>query len=272
MPKIPFIQSIVAKDGKYVVLPVWVEGAAGYGNLAHPDPYVLDTYAKYPIGTKFVDGDRVFHYGYISTVISQASRAMGGLMNIATAQAVTFDAVAHEIGETEIVIEDISSTVNQYAGGYLMHRVSSAALGYGKYSSFRVVSNTVSDGEHVTLTLDRGLVVEIPASDDGFLNQNMYSKLSCQLPPGGKDDASCMGIGLVRAVASRYIWIQTWGPCYITGGDERLGGGGDRRNAVFAQDGTLLCPATRNQQQDAGYAINECDGTSTWYVFLQLAC
>ena len=140
------------------------------------------------------------------------------------------------------------------------------------YSSHRVLSNLANDGEHMTLTLERGLLTAMAVSEDGFLNQNQYSKLSCQLPNAGKDDASVMGVNLVTAVASTWMWIQTWGPCYISGGDELLGVTGGDRDAWFHQDGTLMCPATVVQTQRAGYAINETDGTSTWFVFLQLAC
>lgn len=266
-------QSIEMHDAKYVVLPPWKGGEdAVVRSLVIPDVYVLDTSQKYPIGTKFVDGDRVFHYGYVYSVNSTADRAMGGMKNVAAAKAVTFDAVVHAVGDTEIVIEDDASAVNLWAGGYLMPRISSAALGYGKYSSYRVLSNTVTDNTHVTLTLDRGVIVELPASDDGFLNQNMYSKLSCELPNAGVADAPSVGVNLVRAVSSRWIWLQTWGPCYITGGDERLGNGDDQLNAVFHQDGSLYCPATRNQQQDAGFLLNRSGGTSSWYVFLHIAC
>jgi len=266
-------QSIEMHDGQYIVLPKWKGGEDDVNRtLAIPDVYVLDSSQKYPIGTKFVDGDRVFHYGYIYSVASGADRTMGGMKNIATAKAVTFDAVEHAIGETELIIEDTTSTVNQWAGGYLMPRVSSAELGYGNYSSFRVLSNTAHSGGHCTLTLDRGILHEIPASDDGFLNQNMYSKLSCQLPNAGKDDASSMGVNLVRAVASRWVWIQTWGPCYVTGGDELLGVAGECRTGYFHQDGTIYAPSDPGCRQMAGYAINESDGTSTWFVYLMLAC
>lgn len=259
------LHTIISKDGKYIVLPVWVSGQEDLINLAHPDPYVTDAIQKYPIGTKFVDGDRVFHYGYCNDNSSVGGRAMGGMMNVAVAKAITADAVIHAIEETEIVIEDTTSVVDQWAGGYFMPRVH-------PYSSYRVISNTVSDGEHMTLTLERGLLTAMTSGEDGFLNQNPYSKLSCQLPNAGKADTSAMGVNLVLAVAGTWMWVQTWGPCYISGGDELLGSGDTLREAYFHQDGTLMCPAAFGQTQRAGYAINECDGTSTWFVQLQLAC
>jgi len=260
-------QSIEMCDGQYLVLPKWKGGEANVNRgLTVPDVYVLDSTQKYPIGTKFVDGDRVFHYGYCYSNDSIGTRSMGGMMNVAVAKAVTHDAVIEPVGETEIKIEDTTSTVNQWAGGYYMPRVH-------PYSCYRVLSNTVSDGEHSILTLERGLLVATTASlASSYLNQNQYSKLSCQLPNAGKDDASVMGVNLANAIAGRWMWIQTWGPCYISGGDELLGVAGGDRDAKFHQDGTCMCPATVDQTQRAGYAINETDGTSTWFVFLQLAC
>lgn len=263
---VPVIQSIVAKDGKYIVMPAWYSGEPDgkWGNLAHPDVYVLDTQQQYPVGTKFVDGDRTFHYGYFFQDNSVGTRAMGGIVNRATAQAITAKAVVHAVGETEIVIVDSSSAVDLWAGGYLMPRVH-------PYSYYRVRSSTVSDGTDVILTLERGLLTAMASGEDGFLNQNMYSKLGCELPNAGRTDVSVVGVNLVLAIDDRWMWIQTWGPCYVSGGDERLGAAGERREAYFHQDGTLMCPGSFGQTQRAGYAINECDDTSTWHIFLQLA-
>lgn len=259
------IHSIVVKDGKYIVMPVWYSGEPYWGKLVHPDPYVLDAQQQYPVGTKFVDGDRRFHYGYCHAKASATGRAMGGMKNLAEAQAITAKAVIHAVGETEIVLVDNTSTLNQWAGGYFMPRVH-------PYSTLRVLSNTAHDGTNVTLTLERGLLTAMASGEDGFLNQNKYSKLGCELPNAGRDDTSSMGVNLVEAEAGKWLWIQTWGPVYLSGGDELLGASADARMGFFHQDGTLYSPADPSLLQPAGYAINQSGTTATWYIQLQLDC
>ncbi len=251
------------RTGQHVTLPPFYEGQAGWTNMAIPDVYVLDSTQLHPEGSKMEDGEKVFHYGFVDST-STSTRAMGGMMNRAEAQAVTAKAVVHAVGTTAIVTQDTSSAVNLWAGGDFMPRVH-------PYSHYRVLSSTANDGTNVTLTLARGLLTQMESAEDGFLNQNMYSKMSSQLPPGGATDLSAVGINLVTAAASNWMWVQTWGPCYVSGGDERLGAAGSRREAYINQDGTLITPATVDQRQSIGYAINESGTTATWYVYLMLA-
>lgn len=254
-------------DGKTMYMPKWVGGEVGWGNLELPDVYALDTTQKYPLGTKFVDADRTFHYGYCYAKNSASGRASGGMKNNAKVKETTTDALIEPIGETEIVIEDTTSTVNQWAGGFYL------PYAHPGLCTYRILSNTVSDGEHVTLTLERGLLV---ASSSGMtirISQNMYSKLSCELPNAGLHYASSMGVNLVEAEAGKWLWIQTWGPCYVHGGDELGGKASAERMQFFHIDGSLMCPADFGVwMQPAGYLIDQTDAsTSGWFVFLQLA-
>ena len=187
-------------------------------------------------------------------------------MNIAQESYSTAKAVAHVVGETEIVIVDSTSAVNLYAGGYYMPRVH-------PYSSHRILSSTANDGTNVTLTLERGLLTELASGGRGFLNQHPYSKLSCQLPNAGDTFTSAMGVNLVTAVASTYLWVQSWGPCFISGGDELLGKAATIRTATFHQDGTLHAALdSEDEFQLAGYAIPKSSTSlSTWFVYLQIA-
>lgn len=246
--------------------PAFYEGQKGWGNHNEPDVYVVDVNQDYPIGTFFHHGSESFCYGYCHENVSVGGRAMGGMMNVAAEVYSTAKAVAHVVGETKIVIVDNTSTVNQWAGGYYMPRVH-------PYSSHRILSSTAHDGTNVTLTLERGLLTELASGGRGFLNQHPYSKLSCQLPNAGDTFVSAMGVNLVTAVAGTYMWVQSWGPCYVTGGDELLGKAATIRTATFHQDGTLHAALdTEDEFQLAGYAIPKTSTSlSTWFVYLQIA-
>lgn len=246
--------------------PAWYDGQKGWGNHHEPDVYVVDTSQNYPEGTVFTDGAVAFIYGYCFSNASAGGRAMGGMMNVAAEVYSTAKAVAHVVGEREIVIVDNTSTVNQWAGGYYMPRVH-------PYSSHRIVGSTANDGTNVTLTLERGLLTELPSGGRGFLNQHPYSKLSCQLPNAGDTFTSAMGVNLVTAIAGTWMWVQSWGPCYISGGDELLGKAATIRTATFHQDGTLHAALdSEDEFQIAGYAIPKTSTSfSTWFVYLQIA-
>jgi len=266
MAKVQVIQSIVAKNGKYIVLPVWVEGDAGYGNLAHPDPYVLTSEQQYPIATKFVDGEKVFHYGYMYSDTGPQSRSGLGVVNLSEMVSHTTDAVVHAVGETEIVIEDALSTVNQWAGGTFMNYIAPY------YTAHRILSNIVSDGEHSTLTLERGLIVAMTASlagNETYANQ--YKKVgACWVT--GDWDAPVVGVAIVATVASRYAWLQTWGPCIIAGGDEAPGSEAGYWAADFNIDGTLV-DHNGGRGRLAGYVLNNVGTsyTASHFIYLMLA-
>lgn len=261
------IQSLVFKNSKAIVLPVWVEGEEGYGNLAHPDVYVLDTYQQYPIATKFVDGDKVFHYGYIQSDTGAASRGGLGLGSLSEMKSVTMHSDGEPVGETELKIVDTTSTLNEWAGGMFMTYVAPY------FQGFRVLSNTATDETNSVLTLERGLLVALTASlASNELYANQYRKLNaCWVT--GDHATSCMGILIPAAVASRYCWVQTWGPAIVAGGDEVPGSESNYRMGAVNIDGTLVQP-TQHYGQNLGHVINDTTTSyvASHYIYLMIAC
>ena len=261
-------------NGKHIELPCWKGGEDDVvRELAIPDVYVTSTTQKYPIGTKFVDDDRVFHYGYLHTDEDVGgARAGQGLGNLNECKSTTTDAVEHAIGATAITIEDTASTVNEWAGGFFCPMSSPYGITY------RVLSNTVQDGEHSILTLERGLVVAVAASTaDCRLNANQYSKL-LTTRASGRHYVSFMGCSPIQPVASSYQWVQTWGPCNVMGGDEIPGSENGLRMGQFNIDGTLVWDAWAGQSanqghQLAGYVINSTGTgtTASWFIYLMVA-
>lgn len=256
------VHKLINRDGKYIVLPPWVSNQQGYANLAIPDPYVADSVQKYPIATKFVDGERVFHYGYASVEDAVATKANIGIFcAVVSKESLTLDAVIYPVGSTEIVIEDTGATVDEYAGGFYMPRTN-------PYGCFRILKNTVSDGEHVTLTLERGTLSATTASQgSNKLIANKYSKMGCSWA-AGRDDVSWLGITLCDWAVSKWQWIQTWGPCAVVPYNEEIGATPGARQAVFHIDGTARLYVAN--YQNMGYGIPHSGSTSTWWINLQV--
>ena len=87
----PFIHTLKSKDGKYIVLPIPVRGQPKLTHLALPNPHanssVGDTQQSYPLGTTFVDGKRVFQYGYVYDDLKRIAILAGAMFAILIALA-----------------------------------------------------------------------------------------------------------------------------------------------------------------------------------------
>jgi len=139
-------------DGKTIIMPPWYSGQEEWGNLEIPDVYVSDSVQKYPVGTKYRDGSRTWLYGKCG--LTNTKTGVGNFTYVAE-EALTLDAVAQAVGDTVITLEETGDTADQYAGGYF--------LSYPAMETYRILSNLVSDGEHLKITLDRGLITTIAA-------------------------------------------------------------------------------------------------------------
>ena len=276
------IHSICVNDGKYVVMPVWVSGDTKWGNLAHPNPHanssVGDTQQGYPLGTKFVDGDRVFFYGYTQTVYT-ANKANIGMFNFAESASgtgtVTWGATAGVAGDTKVGIvasglTDSTPAENDFAGGWFMPRTN-------PYGSYRVIASSTSgattSGE-VDLYLDYGLSEAVSASQGScFLNFSEWSNMA-QHWAGGIDYATPVGVTLIDPIASTWQWVQTWGPCYVVPYNEEIGATSGCHDCFFHIDGTIKVETSASGalHQYAGTMLNSSGSatTSTWLIRLKM--
>lgn len=254
---------IINKDGGRVILPPWNDKETkGLTNLDTPDPYQKDVTQLYPIGTTYIEGDRVFKYTYCDTEDAAATKAnIGMFCSVVSKESVTLYAAAYAAGVTEVVIADASAVANAYAGGFYMPRTN-------PYSCFRILKSTVSDGTYVTLTLARGtLSATTSGQGSNKIIANKYSAIGCSWA-AGRDDVSWLGITLVDVTTSRYQWIQSWGPCAVVPYNEEIGASAGARQAVFHIDGTARLYVANYQIM--GYGIPHSGTTATWWMNLQV--
>lgn len=273
-------QKIDLVNAKYLILPVWMSGEPeiAWGNFELPNPHarssVGDTGQRYPVGAKYVDGDRTFHYGYVADV-ANANKANIGMFNKNEADGITWGATAGVAGDTLVGIiasglADTTPARDDFAGGWLLPRTN-------PYSSYRIIKSSVSgdrvSGE-VDLTLDYGLIEAVSASQGScFVNKSEYTKLSQQWA-AGLDYATCPGVTLIDPIASTWQWVQSWGPCYVVPYNEEIGAAANVHGCVFHVDGTIRVE-TRNTttfRQLAGYLLNSASTsfTSSWLIRLQV--
>lgn len=264
------VHALVAHEGKYIVMPPHKAGQEGWGNMNRPNVQEAggDTTQLYPVNCKFVDFDRTFIYGYVTTCTTTV-KSNTGLFNDNDDALVTWGGVAGAVGDTVCPILTSSmdayteAAVNLFAGGYLMPRQANP------YGTYRIVSSTVYAGGADSV-LETDMVIE----EDGLqavvtassaychLSRNPFTALVRHWSEGSdREYKSVMGVSLIDPTASTYQWVQTWGPIHMLG-DENAGKTVNTRNQWFANDGTLLAGSgidfggTATQHQYAGYLID----------------
>ncbi|KKN32954.1 hypothetical protein LCGC14_0808630 [marine sediment metagenome] len=254
---IPIIQSLVLNDGGYIQMPEWIDGEAGWGNLAHPDPHVASTIQRYPRGTMFRRGDR----SWVHTKLFTTSRSgayggvTGGLGLFSVAQdSATLTVATAALGASTVTVTD-TLTANEFAGGLLtMYQAGQPIV------SMRIISNTAT-----VITVDGVLPGTYTSSATIHVIKSPYKDV---VIPGVSVSAGsafdyCPGIfncpldgdGNVAA-EDDYVWLQTWGQCFTWASGSYEGSVGGERTVVMMGDGAsqiIVGDNARHNHQVIGY-------------------
>lgn len=256
---IPIIHSLISNNGKYIKMPAWFDGQQGWGNLAIPSPYEEEVYAKYPISTKFVDGDRTFHYiqhgnaltrGRVCASWNAYSTPTSG--DGTTRETATIAAAA-VIDATTITCTDQGTitVANLFAGGY--------AMIYWEFLCLRIESSTIEDTSgQFTVTFDNPLPVAIASTSNVSLYRQKYADVRYLSSGAHMDFGSGVAVPPYTRTDAYYSWGQTWGPCGLAGTDN-IGGSAGERALVADQGGALLwalADITTKSYQRIGYLLH----------------
>lgn len=237
-------QKIIQSDGKSIIMPTWYAAQPKWGNLAIPDVYISNSVQQYPVGTKYRDGDRTWMYGKAGA--TNVKTGVGNFIYVAE-EALTLDAVVQCVGDKVITLEETADTEDQYAGGYF--------LSYPAMETYRILSNLASDGTHLKITLDRGLITAIAASTASqYVCEHMYSDIQSQWGALAHQYESVAGVPMVAQTSGRWQWYQTFGPHYILP-NTYCGDAIYQRNVVWWIDGSLQEEGGNAGLQHAGYII-----------------
>lgn len=224
-------------DGGTIILPPYIGGEKGWGNLEQPIPYIATTKQKYPRGTIFRKGDKSWVYSklYTSTGDYGAYSAGKGLFSVAQDSASLTIATA-AIGEYTVTVTD-TLTVNAYAGGLLTIFEAGQPI-----CCLGILSNTAT-----VITLDGPLPGTYSASCTNIhvipspYHDVVMPGLSCL---AGAVHDYCPGIFNSpldddgnRAAAEDFVWLQCWGLCFMWASGTYEGSVGGERAAVMFGDG-----------------------------------
>ena len=268
-----------SNDGKTIFLPPEIAGTDGQGNLKIPNVYSESATQLYPIGTKFVDGERVFHYAYAGGALGATRGQVGYIVRTASAVPSYDASQAAGAGTVANPLKINGSSAgtpakNAYAGQFIV--IFSNTLGNVTH---RIISNSISayDSVYTTqytteLVLDQPTPVAVEANTNCDIFPSRYADVRTP------NDLTAgmypfLGVPLRLITALRYFWIQTWGPCFITHNTaDEIGDNQHWRAVVFYSDGTLKAlhemTALSDSGQIAGYTLATNGSGSEWTMLM----
>lgn len=266
-------------DGKTIYSIPEKGGSSVQGNLALPNVYEESATALYDIGTKFVDGERVFHYAYAGEDLTTTLRGVTGYVartdndqdTYDTAQAVGVGTVA-----TPFKFDGQSAdtpAVNAWAGQYIMIKTSATYR-----VTMRIVSHLAAEHDSpytIAAVLDQPTPVAIDANVDCDIFPSRYADI--RIAVGGTYTGEMypiLGVHLIPITSGRYFWLQTWGPAFVTCYDVELGDVAFERTAAWHSDGTITpCDhswgiGTPTSKQFAGFTLATNGAGSEWIMMM----
>ena len=262
---------LIAHDGKYIVLPPGMAGQE-IQNLTIPTNILSpDASQKYPLGTKFVCGDRVYRYALANGTCTpywgayKAKKtntvAVAPTQATAAAQALAYPSetlAAGAVGsyyvtvtiDTEIgVLTTGVLTANELAGGYVViGNGSNQAPQMGYIVSHPALATA---GGSLTIKIDMPLATIVTAGTTTIeLMECPFYNLKAD--GSGGDYVTFIGIPASTVASGGYFWLQTWGVCWITSNNATCDSARDR-TIVFVGNGSV--ESSNDETLESGFQI-----------------
>jgi len=140
----------------------------------------------------------------------------------------------------------------------------------------RILHNTATTAAGQTMVLTLNKPTPIPLTVAGVVNVECMASPYLNVQTGLDEHASMVGVPTMPAVLGEYLWLQTWGPVWISpAGDVSVGL--QNRRVVFGANGGVFeedpTDPLRQIQQYAGFVLaNAPDDTQgAPFIFLQIA-
>ncbi|GAH84707.1 unnamed protein product, partial [marine sediment metagenome] len=235
----------------------------------------------YNIGSRMVVDDRVFHYAQAGNTLNCGLGAFNAIT-----QHVAFAVVAEVANEGDYTVT-ITMGANDGVGASGNMAEDELVNGYcviwpadmSECMNRRIVGNTVVEGGAggpLTLRLDRPLSGGLVAATD-HVEVMASPYLNVQTAPPAFGFHSVMGMPPIAAIITQYLWLQTWGPVWITpGGLMQASIGFLNRRVYFREDGSIdenPVGTAYADSQLAGYVLCNArlEGQGAPFIQLMLA-
>ena len=257
-------QTLVAHDGKYIVLPPGMSSQE-LVNLAVPNVLSPDASQKYPLGTKFVNGIRTYYYCRASGTVNPEVGAYKAKKTNTVAAAPTQSTTVQADGTLPGAVGSsyVTVTIDQEIGVLTTGVLSKDELAGG----FIVIGNgsaqhpqmcmivghpaLATAGGSLTVELDMPLATVVVAATTTIeLMESPFYNLKAD--NAGGDYVTFLGIPACIASSGQYFWLQTWGPCWITSNSVTCDSARDR-TIVFVGNGSV--ESSNDETMENGFQI-----------------
>lgn len=213
-------------------------------------PYAKETTQRFIYGTRYLMWDgRVFKYAYASAAVYSYHGARNSL-DAALGLTVVPTAGVVSAGSKFIMPTLASRAADDLAGGYaVMYDIADSI---DNTCQRGIVGNDAS-ATTTKIYLDYPLDKALTTGDYIEVYENPYSSLSHTT----EGYSAWMGVPARSAAATYRLWIQTWGPALISGGETIDTPTSDYRCIRWGSNCVLYTEATKANGQIAGYILNQ---------------
>uniref|UniRef100_A0A6M3IMI9 Uncharacterized protein n=1 Tax=viral metagenome TaxID=1070528 RepID=A0A6M3IMI9_9ZZZZ len=262
-------------NGRTIYMPSYFDAQDGlWGNLKLPDLSVAHTVQQYPLGTRYVDGDRAFRYAKFMGTMNPDLGAKDtqpqtvAYATIAAAALQYATTLVLDVAATDGIAGDGVVAVDSLAGGYcVIFDASSKAI------TRQIKSNTVvasSGGEMTIIVTDPVPVALIADTDHIECMANPYSYLTAST---SNAYGAFMGLPQLVYTTGQFGWLQTWGPTWLAP-QAAVGGGSNNRTCIFRHDGSIdeldYSDANNAKGQIAGFVMSHAQAGTQGAPFVWL--
>ncbi len=243
-----------------------VEGSSGGQSWSFLYETATVKHPDYNVGDRIVLPDgRAFRYGKSVTAIVDKNHALRFWAQLE--DGVTYDNAnqGQAIGDTSIHVDMAGRSKDDLRGGYLIVHTHGA-----HNDQFRgILGNTATDSDgDITIYLDAPLTILLTTSMGVEVVPNLYGNLrvrSTDQGEAGDHYSSVAGMAnVLTAEANQYLWLQTWGPCWVNPKSFVVATG--RRGVWFDYEGSIVFANTNvvtKSLQYAGFLIERETGSAT---------
>ncbi|GAI85592.1 unnamed protein product [marine sediment metagenome] len=248
------------------------------------DIYELSAIQRYPIGFKYPIKNpldlRSFYYGKASGALDTGYGAKSIVPQLVPFATINAPADAGEV----LLAIDVALTdgaegdgvigEDELAGGYLVLFTPAPMQAYNR----RIVANTATTGAGgvtiMVVTIDKPFPIDVVVAN---FHAECMANPYVGVRTGNYPAASVVGMPTMQAtLALPYLWLQTWGPVWVTPSNNE-GIGLSNREVCFMGNGAISAIDVANQNyshqaQRAGFVLpNLRDGSEgAPFIFLQI--
>lgn len=230
----------------------WPAGAKDFTGVNNLGLHTKETIQRYVYGTRYITWDgRVFKYMGLTT--GGCVSYHGVASTAAAVLAYTANPVAAAAGDMSITATIADLAEDQLAGGFVaLYRAT-----IDNSTVRAIVGNDASGASTTKIYLEAPLAAAHAITTDYHeIFANPYRLVS----ETSNAYAAWMGVPCVTAATTYNVWVQTWGPAFISPGNLTLDDpAADERSVYWKTDAVLSEAAVTgatSESQHAGYILN----------------